>query len=144
MAYKLGWYVPERVIYIRLEGTFTVDDLAQISDALIKMLDSGKPLVHILRDERNITSTPRNLQRARDVMRVGNHRAIGWVVATGNTNAMLQFLMGMMASFFGLNYRHFRTIEAGIAFLQARDPSIRWDDADQTLLSDAQNGNSVA
>ncbi len=129
------WYIKERVILQRPVGELTLDMVQQNNDRIIKMLDKGRPLVHVVVDARQITKLPTNLLKMSNATSFLNHPSLGWVV-TVSGNSMINFLGSMLPQIGTLRrYRVFADLNRTVTFLKDQDATLDWQIAKHELIT---------
>ncbi len=135
MPFRLDWYVPQRVIVMQVWGDISSAEIGEQDMALGQMLDSGSAPVHIIGDDRQVQRTPHNPGDLwRFVRHIMAHPSLGWIILVGETNPIAGFLTYSFFTGFGFQYRRMQSSEEALAFLQVKDSSPNWDDADPNLL----------
>jgi hypothetical protein len=127
MPYEVKWMYENHLVYDRLFGDVTIQDAAETSQLLEQHLSeghqAGAPLVHIIVDMSEATSTPFNLREIHQVMTHLKHPALGWTAVLGPSK-----LVGMLASLitqlFKARYRTFQSIDEAVAFLKTQDQQL--------------------
>ncbi|HEX2622407.1 MAG TPA: hypothetical protein VHL11_19745, partial [Phototrophicaceae bacterium] len=61
MPYEFSWYVPRRVIYVRIHGDLTVNELTQLKEESRDFASKGDAPVHAIIDTLAMTSMPHDL-----------------------------------------------------------------------------------
>ncbi len=134
METLFDWYIKERVLLQRPQGELTIEDVQHNNDRIIKMLDKGRPLVHVVVDARFITKLPTNLLKMSNATSFLNHPSLGWVVTVSN-NSMINFLGGMLPQIGTLRrYRVFSDLDRTVTFLKDQDTSLDWASAKSELI----------
>ena len=130
----LDWYIKERVLFQRQVGEMTLETVQHNNDRIIKMLDKGKPLVHVMVDARFITKLPTNLLKMSNSTSFLNHPSLGWVMTVSN-NSMINFLGSMLPQIGTLRrYRVFPNLQRTLTFLKDQDETLDWQDAKNDFI----------
>jgi hypothetical protein len=128
MPYQISWLLQDRVIYARLEGVQTIEEIRQANSELKTFLVVGKPPIHLLLDSRKLEGVPLNLAELRQSTKNVRNPGVGWVIHLNNVQSpLLDFLADILAKFLEVRYRRVRTVEEAVAFLKQQDPSLVWD-----------------
>ncbi|MCU0513435.1 MAG: hypothetical protein MUE40_12805 [Anaerolineae bacterium] len=141
MPFHIAWYIPQRLIYVRLAGHITPADMTAGSARLVDCLDEGTPLVHLVVDDRDLESTPTSLAQVRNALQFLRHRSLGWVIATGSASPMFRFVTDMLARALRLRARRYATVAEALAFLQAQDATLDWEQARPAVLPGAESAS---
>jgi|GEM_PF-7124796 len=141
MGATVQWLIPDKVIFIHLDGDIGAADLQFIADKIdthIKETTAEK--VHVLSDELNAKRNKRDLREGISSLSWVRDPKIGWVVACESTAqyARTKILGRLTVSLLNIQYRKFGTVDDAIKFLVGRGkdmPSIQeMKDAYDTLL----------
>lgn len=118
MAYHVEWYKEPHVVFIKLSGKLTQEDLAGFSAGLIELArhvpDSA---VHTLVDVAEVTATPPVnivVQEIRQMMDAFPNRDMS---AMYGASTLVRFLAEMLSRFTSLRIRLMDSREEAIAFL---------------------------
>lgn len=129
MPFAMTWYIPKRVIYLKIEGDITIADIEAISTHLIEMLDQGTAPVHCFADDENIGKIPYKIAEFRKTATALAHPSMGWLIAIGLVHPMVNFIIPLIAQLFKVNYYRCYTVKQAQDILTRRDTSINWDEA---------------
>lgn len=123
MPVMLSWFIPERVVYVDLDGDVTADEIRANAAEFAALVDtSPAPLVHVLQDATDLTSLPRELKALSDAVQIGyGHPRLGWTVAFGVRNDLLRFIGGLTSRLFSIRYRIVDTQADAIEWLAQMD-----------------------
>jgi hypothetical protein len=135
MPYAHHWYVPKRVILAKVWGNQDIDEITRSSNEMLTKLDEGIPLVHILMDDSKLGSVPINLGQLGKAISFARHKSLGWVILIGEGNRVTKFLLEMLGKISRINVRREPTMEKALTFLQGRDITIPWNEADKNIVS---------
>jgi hypothetical protein len=134
MPFQYQWYVDKRVLTAEVSGDLDIDELTRSREGLLAMLNEGTPLVHLLVDDSKLGSIPMNLGQLVK-MSASRPRSLGWVVLIGPGSRIPNFLIEMLSKIFRIHVRREPTHEKAVAFLQARDITVPWHEADESIAS---------
>lgn len=136
MAVKTSWYVPDAVIFVQFSGETTVEDMQEyIKDAYILSDQSTRSLVHVIADSSLVTQNLNIKTVMKTLGSVKPHPKAGWNITVGETDKLIKFTTDVARQILRLRTRSFDTLEQATAFLKDIDPSIDWQQVDQTLLT---------
>jgi hypothetical protein len=129
------WYINDRVIYHRPVGDETIEIVQQNNDNLVKLLDQGVPLVHVIVDARYVTKVPTSILKLSKAATFLSHPSIGWVITISN-NPLVTFLGGMLPQLGSLTrYRVVSELDSALTFLKEQDTTLDWSTVNEALLS---------
>jgi hypothetical protein len=133
MPYQTSWYQEKRVIYIRVWGDVTIDEIHEMSEEQGQYLNQGKPLVHSISDITHVQSFPNNLAQLRDSMQASRHPNVGWILIVGPTTPLKRFFTSMLTQILipKARFRMFDKMEEAVNFLK---------DVDSTFVPDPEFG----
>jgi hypothetical protein len=99
MAYKIRWYIQDRVVFTEVEGAFSLDELATFTDDIItNYLDQGQAPVHCIGHMSQMTSFPTQvnqvLKTAKAFMK---HPKMGVLIIVGHGNPIMRFVGSMVS-----------------------------------------------
>lgn len=137
MPYTVDWVIHKRVLYSRVWGQHTQDDMRQSDQDLKMFLADGIPLIHLIMDAREMESMPTSLGTIQSTISTIKDPAYGWVVAIGTTNPVTKFMGLMIAKLFRLRFRRVETLKDGLQFLSQMDQTLDWNTADTSVFPDS-------
>ena len=123
MPFEVYWYKERRVLYERLYGDLTLDDVLDATQSQRQFAADGIPLVHTIADVSEVARFPTNISLINS--NIGNHdpKVFGWNVIVG-TNPMIRFIVKVLAQLGSGQYHPVETIEDAIAFLIEQDETL--------------------
>lgn len=125
MPYDISWLIEKQVINLVLEGEMTVETIVEMSNIIIQYLDSSdKPLVHLLIDDSNVSSSIRHLKSVMEVGKALGHPRFGWLIIYGSTNKTYQFMSYMISQITKIRHRRFATLAETFEFLHTVDVTL--------------------
>src|SRR5689334_13277875 len=129
------WYILDRVIYHRPVGEETIEIVQQNNDDLVKLLDKGIPLVHVIVDARYLTKFPTSILKLSKATNFLSHPSIGWVITISN-NPLVTFLGGMLPQLGSLTrYRVVSELDSALTFLKEEDMTLDWSSVNDAVLT---------
>lgn len=140
MGYSIGWVVEKRVLYSRVWGVHSAEDIVSSDTELLRLKQEGIPLIHLIMDARDMVTMPTSLGNIQSSLKTIRDPAFGWVVPIGTTNPVTKFMGIMIAKMFRLRFRRVETLEESIAFLKEIDATIPWDKLDTTAFPESDTG----
>jgi hypothetical protein len=128
MASENSWYIENRVIYARLFGSVTQDDLREGNAAITGFIDtSGVPPIHIIFDTTAVERIMITALQVRNEVHYFQDKRIGWVVVCGLRGIVevaVHFIGGIISRVTGIRIQAVSTLDDGLAFLRQVDPSL--------------------
>ncbi len=91
MPYQYFEYIPNRIIYFKVTGEFTAQELIESNQNIINHLDAAAPPLHFITDFRAMTSYPMNLKQLVEAFTVFSHPKLGWDIII-STDRVVGFL----------------------------------------------------
>ncbi|MEM6282745.1 MAG: hypothetical protein AAF787_11170 [Chloroflexota bacterium] len=126
MPMKIGWLVPEKVIYFQMAEKVTAAELlSDPTPTISRMEASSEPLIHCVFDYTIATDIPGlNVFAQSEFPR---HPKFGWSVDFAHPSPVTRFILKTTGALFNLKTRSLNTYDEAIAFLQELDPAIPSD-----------------
>jgi hypothetical protein len=78
-----------------------------------------------------------NLGEMQRMLEIYKHPSLGWVISVGNKNPLFQFFASVIAQIYRARARRFNTIQEALDFLREQDTTLNWDEADNTVFTEA-------
>jgi hypothetical protein len=132
MPFQVTWYHSDRVIYVRLEGLVTLEEISGATEKVIEHVYQGTPPVHVLSDLRDMHKFPTNLVDISRSVKPMDNTILGYTLIVG-LNPVVRFLTSAISQFFKARYRTFNTPDEALAFLAEVDPSAFTNQPRETL-----------
>ena len=122
MPYQLSWLVEKRVIYTRLYGLVTSEELSAQKEEMEPLIQSSDQLLYIITDGSDTTGTSMGL---RDLQKTqfADAANLGWAVYI-SPKKMDRFFASVITQLLKKRSREFATLEEGIRFLQSIDETL--------------------
>jgi hypothetical protein len=73
MPYKLSWYKPEIILYLKLEGQLSLNELETVNQEIMSILDSIRSRVNIVIDATTFSATHQTTGLLRETQQYMNH-----------------------------------------------------------------------
>lgn len=124
MPYTINWHQEKRVIYGKLYGVVTLEDLSQWTPEIQRYIQEGEAPVHLLADVSEIQKFPMNISALKGVLYREIEPKTGWVVTAGGPSVLMTFCY-ILARLFGVNLRVADTLDEAINVLGELDPSLK-------------------
>ena len=127
MPIDLRWLIKEEVMFVRLEGTISVEDVTAYAERVTTLLDKSTQCVHFIVDARHIGYFPTDEERLAVHQSRFDHAHLGWIMLYGNplftslASRQLRHMPGVQ-SFVTTNYISAleELMQRGIAMEEAR------------------------
>ena len=116
MPYKVSWLVDQRVMYTRMYGFVTGEELGAQKVEMEALLPKDGPKLYIITDGTDTTGTNMGL---RDLQKTqfADATNLGWAVYI-SPKKMDRFFASVITQLLKKRSRNFATLEEGISFLQ--------------------------
>lgn len=126
MPMSIEWMLPNRILYERLYGAVTLDDLRTLQRECLHMMEtSGIAPIHIVVDFSGATDFPRNIPQLRNALVYTGTMRLGNVILI-TQNPLIRFLSTVVAQlrFYSMILRCFDDRESALAHLLEQDASL--------------------
>jgi hypothetical protein len=129
VPFDSGWYINERLSYLKYYGEVTDAEVQVAYDVMAEMVERGTAPVHILIDASEIESFPTMASEPDAAIEVEH---LGWIMlaADGDVTASLSESMAALAN---NRFQAYEDLDSALRFLMAVDTSLhleRIDEAD--------------
>jgi hypothetical protein len=124
MPYETFWYVENRVLYERLYGVLTIEELHALSKEALQYFETGTERVHVLLDISHLEKYPTNLSQLRSVMVEDKHPRLGWWVLIA-TNTFIRFIVSALSQVRSIHFRAVSSLDDAIKTLGEIDDSLK-------------------
>jgi hypothetical protein len=140
MPTVIEWYVPQRIIYVQISRTLSLEQLKGINTDVISMLDSGTAPVHVFADTRYLESVHRGLRSTTRSVTALRHPKHGWTVYFGKPAPFIRFMINAVSRIMQAKFSIQSTPQDALDFLREQDNTIDWQQANTHLFNDSVNG----
>ena len=123
MAFSMSWYIPDRVMLLKLSEHVTADDVKQMDQVVMDNRSVAGRMVHQCIDVTEMTKPP-----SLGALRQHAHETDegdGYVIVIGTINRMVQFVLLSIAQVKNIRLIVVPTLDQAIEELRALDPSLR-------------------
>ena len=122
MPYAISWLVDKRVIYTRLYGFITSEELSAQRVEMEPLIQNSDQLLYIITDATDSTGTNLGL---RDLQKTqfADATNLGWAVYI-SPKKMDRFFASVITQLLKKRSREFATLDEGIRFLQSIDETL--------------------
>jgi hypothetical protein len=122
MPHAITWLIPNRVIYFKVTGIVTSEELPLTDATVLKMIEqSDAPKVHILFDDTELDRMPGISEML--TLKYIRHERTGWIV-TPQRNSFIRFVGSVVGQTAGLKFRFVDSLESGLQTLKKVDQSL--------------------
>ncbi|MCB9458179.1 MAG: hypothetical protein H6670_00920 [Anaerolineaceae bacterium] len=135
MPYSIDWLIPDQVIFMRVFGVTTEDEIRASFESVNTMIESSEyPHVHLIDDTGDIEK-PISPVKALEIAReIGIHERLGWSLITREKSVLVRMGTAFGSSLVKSKVKSLATLEDAIEFLKSVDGSLNWDQVNQTLV----------
>jgi len=124
MPYTVCWYQQDRIAIAVLDGLVTIDEIDHYIGDIYNMMDTGKPLVHVITDVRGLTKIENVPEALKAVKASPVHPNTGWMIVVGSLNPLVTFVVDFLGMIMKSRYRRFDTLPEAMAFLEDKDETL--------------------
>lgn len=127
MAYEVSWHLQDRVVFAKISGDFSLDDLHDSSSAISNdFLEVGAEPVHLICDVSGITRFPTQIMAIKQNTDLYlKHRKMGWLVMIGFNNPLAKFLANTISQTGRINFQQANSLEEAYTLLRRVDLTLR-------------------
>jgi hypothetical protein len=134
MPYRIDWFIPGRVIYRRLWGVVTEDDLRAYYKKFSDLLEAGNAPIHLIVNDGRLEQMPFKASLNTKHLQINRHPSLGWSISIGQLHFVLRWLTVLPRKLRLTRWQWFKTLEEAKNFLKKRDPTLNWQDANEALV----------
>jgi hypothetical protein len=123
MPFEASWYHNLRVIYWRVWGQVTLEEIAQIRLDQQKLLGEGTSPIHTISNITDVASYPTDIRLLKEALDGINHPHIGWVLIVGTTTPLKRFVTTTVTQLVipNVRLRMFNRMDEAVEFLKHVD-----------------------
>lgn len=122
MPYKVSWLVEKRVLYTRLYGYITAEELRSQKAVIETFIAESEHLLHMINDATETTGTDMGLRDLQN-MPYASATNLGWAIYI-NPNKLHRFFASVVTQLSGKRGREYATLDEGLRFLQDIDDTL--------------------
>ena len=122
MPYKMSWLVEKRVIYTRMYGHVTSEELTSYYRLMLTYAQDSELLLHTITDSTDITTMNMGLRDLQNTPFAGI-RNLGWAIFI-SPSKINRFFASVVTQLSKKRGRQFTTFDEGLKFLQDIDDSL--------------------
>lgn len=124
MAYRLEWYLQDRILLTTYEGTLTLENLREVNQATKDLIETSPYApVHNIIDSRNLDHFPKSLNEMSQVADVLKNAKAGWFIVI-NHNPVQNFIVTILANTFKTTIKSARSMDEALDILYRMDLSL--------------------
>ena len=122
MGFSTSWYIPERVMLVKLTGQITTEDVKQINQLVLDSHSPDHHMVHQIVDITEMTKPPGfgSLRQHAHTTQPGD----GHLVIVGRLNILLEFILNSISQAKNMRISVVDTLDEAIEELMSHDPSL--------------------
>ncbi len=124
MPYETYFQTPRRVIYTRLAGKLSLDDVKKFNEVDTGLLRNGSGSVHIIFDTNELSHMDIDLRQMEQAIRFTREPQLGWVIIIGS-NPIARYLGSIVMRTGRANFRFVETMGEALMALARIDPSLK-------------------
>ena len=136
MTSEIQWLIYNRVMYVKLSGEISLDEMREYNEYAIQLIDEGIAPVHAILDDEDVQKIPMSVNELSNVLRVFRHPGRGWLVAIGNSGRVERMILSLMTQFFRAQFQRFESTKEALDFLREQDETLDWSQADYSVLGE--------
>lgn len=133
MQSKVGWYIPQKIIYIEYPSNLDVSTLIHLQEQVIVLLNEVDHPVYVVSNLTNIETYPVNVSQIKTVVELIRHP--NNIAINVNKNRAIKFISSMVPKLLRsqLPMKDFLSIREAVAYIKSQDSSIDWSSANKDL-----------
>ena len=114
MTYTLSWHIPERVLYLTLDGQPALSELQSINREVMEILDQSESKIHLVLDVLNLRAGYDTSNHLRDTQQYMNHANLEgiFVVAENKLNRLITLMAFCFSRAYFAQFDNFQNAEA--------------------------------
>ena len=122
MPYQQSWLVEKRIVYTRMYGYVTGEELLAQNEEMRAFIQQSEQLLHTINNATDTTGTDMNL---RDLQKTQftNVDNLGWAIYV-SPSKMNRFFASVITQLSHKRGRQFATLEEALTFLQEMDDTL--------------------
>lgn len=136
MPFKVSWYIPDHILYTRMWGQVSHDDLTEMNHLLNQHLDeSSQQMVYQITDDSEVQGISPSLADMKQSITVLTHPRLRWVLVVGEVNLFINFMVSTLMHLFRVRYRRMKTLDEALKFVVEQNPALAELMLEKTLES---------
>jgi len=122
MPYEISWLVDKRVLYTRMYGFISSEEMDAQNKEIAEYAQKSELLLHTLNDGIGVTGTSMGLRDLQNTQ-FNNFNNLGWAIYI-SPSKMNRFFASVITQLSKKRGRQFATLEEGLRFLQEIDDTL--------------------
>ena len=122
MPYETSWLVEKRVVYTRMYGFVSGEELKTQNEEMVAFIEQSEQLLHTINDATDTTGTDMGLRDLQQTQ-FTNVDNLGWAIYI-SPSKMNRFFASVITQLSKKRGRQFATLEEGLRFLQEMDETL--------------------
>jgi len=122
MPYETSWLVEKRVVYTRMYGFVSGEELKTQNREMVAFIEQSEQLLHTINDATDTTGTDMGLRDLQQTQ-FTNVDNLGWAIYI-SPSKMNRFFASVITQLSKKRGRQFATLEEGLRFLQEMDETL--------------------
>ncbi len=127
MPHTVEWMIPQRVIYMYIEGDVDLPGIQSVNTDIMTLLDSGTAPVYLVVSDENVQKMPINLASLKRTLEFMCHPALRFIISIGQVNPILNYVIPVVTQMIGVEFVRCNTMEDAQRYLQRIDYSLNED-----------------
>jgi len=124
MSFEISWYIPERVIFVRITGELDINAVEEMAKAAREEIEIGIAPIHILLDDTKGGRPPISLNQLKSRLEIAKNPSLGWIIGIGETDPVAKFLIPLLMNIMNISFTRVASIEDALKFLVKHDMSL--------------------
>ncbi len=122
MSTQVIWRLEGRIIYVKLSGVVTIEELVETANTIAALIPAEDNYVHTIADMRDMSEFPKQIKHLAAVI-PQLRRGSGWLLLV-TQNIFFRFLATTIATMASRHMRVFDDPQAALDYLQQADDSL--------------------
>ncbi len=124
MPYEVSWYRPNRIIYERVYGELTLNEVQGTVVEIERMLEEGTSPIHLIVDMRELDKVKVPVKEIANVSRSLRSTKLGWVLLLSTGKPLLDFLASVVSQVTRMQLAKRASLDQVDDFLLRQDASL--------------------
>ncbi|MGB7341631.1 MAG: hypothetical protein WBC91_22230 [Phototrophicaceae bacterium] len=137
MGFEINWLIKDEIIYARFWGKGDADELHAALTEIARMRDeSFRDVVHTITNTKQVEVVVPFQESMKIVREFQTANYDGWEIVVGNLNKVIQLSLKIARSLLRTKSINFKTMQEALDHLRKEDPTINWENLNQSLVED--------
>jgi hypothetical protein len=124
MSHTIEWFLPQRVIFMHIEGDVTVAEIKAVSNEITALLDAGNAPVHLLVDDQKVQKFAIGLAKINKSVAFMRHPALGSMVGVGEIHPMVAYIVPVISQILGAKLLRRKNLDDALEYLKQIDSTL--------------------